>query len=55
MALIPIETKNELINMFTNTKSEEIHTWDDVYGLLYDIAQFIQAHNNIPIEKEELN
>ncbi len=41
--------------MFKNAKSDEIHTWDDIYLLLYDIAQFIQTHNNIPIEKKEFN
>ena len=55
MALIPMETKNKLINIFRNTDPEKIHTWDDVYLLIYDIAQFIQAHNNIPVEKKELN
>jgi len=55
MALIPIEKKIAINNKILSTDFDKIHTWDDLYLLVYDMMQYIYTQKQQPSDIKEFN
>ena len=55
MALIPIEKKIAIDKKISSTNFDKIHTWDDLYLLIYDIMQYIYTQKQQPSDIKEFN